>query len=70
MLARVPGTKEARYTHLLAGDVEGWVPPPEAAVAPSPDAERIVRLEEDVATLRNEMAELKDQLARFRQQFE
>ncbi len=71
-LGRRPGTKEIRYAHLLSGDVEAWEPPAEMASAGSgsADAERIIQLEEQVATLRGEVAELKQQIAEFRKQFE
>lgn len=68
MLLRQPGMKEARYAHLLCGDVEVWQPEPpreSAFAASSPDAERIVRLEEQVAQLQNAVAELRRQLASF-----
>ena len=73
MLPRQPGTKEARYAHLLSGDVETWQP--EAAsdaalTAGSADSERIARLENQVAVLQNEIADLQQQLADFRKQFE
>ncbi len=73
MLARVPGTKEARYAHLLAGELETWEREPSTeatALSSSPEAERLARLEEQVADLRNELADLKQQLADFRKQFE
>lgn len=73
VLPRQPGTKEARYAHLLAGEVEAWQPEPASEVAASfvsPDSERIARLEDEVATLQKEIANLKQQLADFRKQFE
>jgi uncharacterized protein YceH (UPF0502 family) len=73
MLPRQPGTKEARYAHLLSGDVQIQAPAaaPETAVTNNTaDSERIARLENDVATLQNEVANLKQQLAAFRKQFE
>ncbi len=73
VLSRQPGTKEARYAHLLAGKMEDWeVAPVSAAVASvsSQDFDRIARLEEDVAGLHREVADLKQQLANFRKQFE
>lgn len=73
MLPRQPGTKEARYTHLLSGDVVAYAPESagEAAInLSSADAERMARLEEDVAGLKKEVAEVKQQLADFRKQFE
>jgi uncharacterized protein YceH (UPF0502 family) len=73
MLARQPGTKEARYTHLLSGDVQAQAPEaaPKAELARgSADGGRVARLENEVAALQKEMAELKLQLAAFRKQFE
>ena len=71
MLPRQPGTKEARYAHLLSGDVEGWEPPASAApVGPQTEDPRTRQLESEVAALRNEIAELKRQFAEFRKQFE
>jgi uncharacterized protein YceH (UPF0502 family) len=75
VLARQPGTKEARYKHLLAGDVEDVA---DAARASSPvsvpgssaDGNRIARLENEVADLQKEVTDLKQQLASFRKQFE
>lgn len=73
VLPRQPGTKESRYAHLLAGDVVEVETPAHAvaAVESNPrDAERIARLEQEVAELRREFGEMKDQLERFRKQFE
>jgi uncharacterized protein YceH (UPF0502 family) len=80
VLARQPGTKEARAMHLLAGDRgepegEGWTTAartssPGAGSRPTPEGERIARLENEVADLAREVAELKQQLASFRKQFE
>ena len=73
VLPRQPGTKEARYAHLLCGDKPEWEAPAPAVEARSEsgvDDERIVRLEEEVAALRKEMADLKDEVLRFRRQFE
>ena len=79
VLPRQPGTKESRYTHLLAGDIEGLGPAevpapahlPHAAGAYSPaSAERMARLEEEVRDLQQDIVELKQQFAEFRKQFE
>jgi uncharacterized protein len=72
MLPRQPGTKEARYAHLLSGDVEGWeAPEPTAASAAGVDGdERISRLENEIIDLRREVSELKQQMESFRRQFE
>ena len=70
-LGRRPGTKEIRYAHLLSGDVEAWEPPTETASSSGPaDAERLIQVEEQLATLRSEVAELKQQMAEFKKQFE
>ncbi|MFI5104756.1 MAG: YceH family protein [Terriglobales bacterium] len=73
MLPRQPGTKEARYAHLLSGDVEGWEAPPETAGASARSAgddERVERLENEVAELRRNMSDLKQQMESFKRQFE
>jgi uncharacterized protein YceH (UPF0502 family) len=67
VLPRLPGTKEARYAHLLAGEVDvsllasypatafsGASTPPDTA-----SDERIAQLEANVSELRQEVAELK-----------
>jgi uncharacterized protein YceH (UPF0502 family) len=73
VLPRQPGTKEARYAHLLSGEVES--PPAESAAgiaAPggASSSERIARLEDQVEKLQSEITELKQQFAAFRKQFE
>jgi len=72
MLPRQPGTKEARYAHLLSGDVEIAEP---AAHEPAPadstaDGERIARLESEVGSLKVEIAELKTDFREFQKRFE
>jgi uncharacterized protein YceH (UPF0502 family) len=68
-LPRLPGTKESRYAHLLAGDVEAGV---ELDAVPEAGREtaRLARLEGEVATLQKELADLRQQLTDFRKQFE
>jgi uncharacterized protein YceH (UPF0502 family) len=78
VLPRQPGTKEARYKHLLAGDTEEVTDAPDVARAPSPasvasnsvDRNRIARVEDELADLKKEFADLKQQFASFRKQFE
>jgi hypothetical protein len=74
LLARQPGTKEARYAQLLSGDVEEPTAqsPDEAAPAPVRAAAdgRIAELEQEIGALRSEIADLKRQFADFRRQFE
>jgi uncharacterized protein len=73
VLPRQPGTKEARYIHLLSGDMEDvsavGVPSPAIANNPS-DHERLARLEDEVQELHKEVADLKQQLVSFRKQFD
>jgi uncharacterized protein YceH (UPF0502 family) len=74
LLPRQPGTKEARYAHLLSGDVE--LPPQNSAEAGiavtggASSSERIARLESRVENLQSEIADLQQQFAAFRKQFE
>jgi hypothetical protein len=77
LLVRQPGTKEARYAHLLCGPVDAAGPGAMAAAhaeATAPagpsDRERIEELEARVASLASEMQELRAQFAEFRKQFD
>ena len=73
MLARQPGTKEARYVHLLAGDAEAWGAAQPSAVAASDlsaGSGQISALEEAVARLEQEVVALKKEFTDFRKQFE
>ena len=74
-LPRQPGTKESRYAHLLAGEVQ--VEEREVAPRLEPvtlevrqENERIAKLEEDLARVRSELVELKRQFVDFKKQFE
>jgi uncharacterized protein YceH (UPF0502 family) len=73
VLPRQPGTKEARYMHLLSGDVEG----PSRASAPSSarvdfddENDSITRWEGELQELRKEVADLKQQFEAFRKVLE
>jgi uncharacterized protein YceH (UPF0502 family) len=72
-LARLPGTKEPRYAHLLAGDQPEW----NLAAADSPAApvlhaqdDRVTHLESEIAQLRQQIAGLQQQFREFKKQFE
>jgi uncharacterized protein YceH (UPF0502 family) len=76
-LPRQPGTKEARYAHLLGGEVK--VEEAAQASAPKPEAatlevraenERMAKLEQEIETLQLEVNELKQQFLEFKKQFE
>ena len=68
VLPRQPGTKEARYAHLLSGPVESIQMPISAAPAPSvatatPEQDdRIAQLESTVAELQREVAALREKI--------
>jgi uncharacterized protein len=74
LLPKQPGTKEARYAHLLCGDVELPEPLAPARVAAvgvhAADSEQVARIEEQISDLQTEVADLKQQFAAFRKQFE
>ena len=74
ILPRQPGTKEARYAHLLSGDVAGFEgsaePEAESRSASNGDNERFAALETEVAELRREVADLRQQVDSFKKQFE
>lgn len=74
VLPRQPGTKEARYAHLMSGEVEYTAPEHEPAASyvaagssAHPDLrDRIAQLEQTVAELKSQIQEL----AEFRRQFQ
>jgi uncharacterized protein len=77
VLSRQPGTKEARYAHLLSGDVQNFESAPASAHAASyvsassqtandPElSERVSQLESEVADLTRELGELREQVERL-----
>ena len=76
ILARQPGTKESRYTHLFSGepatseDLNVALAPSFATAGTNSAADRLATLEEEVSRLRQELSEVQQQLASFRKQFE
>jgi uncharacterized protein YceH (UPF0502 family) len=73
VLPRQAGNKEARYSHLLCGDVEVRETPAvkeSALTSSTAEKERISQLESEVAGLHKEVSDLKRQFADFRKQFE
>lgn len=73
LLPRQPGNKEARYAHLLSGDVEVPETTVEREVPVTKGVSengRLSQLESEVTSLQKEMADLRKQFAEFRKQFE
>ena len=79
LLARQPGTKEARYAQLLSGDAPDGASAPDAPESPVQTAsssrghaadDRLAPIEEEIAAIKNEIAQLKQQFAEFRKQFD
>lgn len=71
-LARLPGQKEARYTHLLSGEPASTSAPAEAAEAeyvPN-QTDRVAELEHAVEALRGEVAGLRAELAELKRVFD
>lgn len=76
-LPQAPGQKEARFAHLLFGEVDDLVPvadlqaPKQPALAAAQQRnERVAELEERVVQLETELAALKQQFTDFCQQFD
>jgi hypothetical protein len=84
VLPRQPGTKEARYVHLLSGEVESYSSPTEheasaaensgsyrSVSADDPELrERVAELEAEVAMLTRGLSELKQEVERLSKLFE
>lgn len=72
-LARAPGTKEARYAHLLSGEeaLERQEVAASFSAAPeTPRQDRVAQLEAEVASLRDEVQRLAEQFESFKKQFD
>ena len=75
-LPRQSGSRESRFAHLLAGDIniEEMAAAERSEVSASSSSrgsnDRVARLEEQVTALQQELTELKQQFAEFRKQFE
>jgi len=78
VLPRQPGTKEARYAHLMSGDIDYSTPEHAATGAPTTGSgsndsdlrERVAQLEQTVTDLRSRIEELTRELGEFRRQFQ
>lgn len=70
-LERQPGQKEARYAHLLSGEIDASrIPSPAEKRSSSADPSRIEALETEVTSLKQELAEFKAMFEEFRKQFD
>jgi uncharacterized protein YceH (UPF0502 family) len=70
MLPRQPGQKEARYSHLLAGQPQPVETQTTNLETTSEDQKRLAQLEEKVESLSLELQELQQAFLDFRRQFE
>lgn len=70
-LERQPGQKEARFAHLLSGEVDtAVVVAAPAAQLPVPADSRIEKLEKEVESLRAELFSFRETFDEFRKQFD
>ncbi|HVF29480.1 MAG TPA: YceH family protein [Pyrinomonadaceae bacterium] len=69
-LERQPGQKEARYAHLLSGEIDQSKLTPVRATNSAGGDGRIEKLETEVETLRNELASFRAEFDEFRKQFD
>jgi len=74
-LQRQPGTKESRYAHLLAGEVQ--IEEREVATRLEPatievhrENERLLKVEEQLVEVLTELSDLRQQFVEFKKQFE
>ncbi|MDX2454249.1 YceH family protein [Desulfosarcina sp.] len=71
-LERLPGHKECRYMHLLSGEPDVDADSVETAdpTVSTVDSDRLMRLDADVQSLKDELADLRSAFELFRKQFE
>lgn len=71
-LERLPGHKECRYAHLLAGEADDDAEPSDATdpVEPPGIADRLMRMDAELQTLKDDLTDLRAAFESFRQQFE
>ncbi|MEP6901074.1 MAG: YceH family protein [Actinomycetota bacterium] len=68
-LERQPGQKEARYAHLLCGEVTSYTPPERVSRGTASD-ERFEKLEQELESLKIELSAFKQEFVEFKKQFE
>lgn len=69
-LERQTGQKDARYAHLLSGEVDAASISASRPASAAPAAEHVEKLEERVTALENELAAFRESFAEFRKQFD
>jgi uncharacterized protein YceH (UPF0502 family) len=69
-LERQPGQKEARFAHLLSGEVVNYSPPEKSPSRSSAENEKIENLERELENLRSEFNLFRQEFEDFRKQFE
>ncbi|HMS39652.1 MAG TPA: YceH family protein [Pyrinomonadaceae bacterium] len=69
-LERAAGQKEARYAHLLCGEVLNYTPPERTSRGSSANDERIEKLEQELETLKSEFTSFREEFEEFKKQFE
>ncbi len=82
LLPRQPGTKEARYTHLLSGDVSAPIESASAGPSPSPSTKSVIAFPQTtrtptappdpidrIATLEQKVQTLEQEISDLKQQF-
>jgi uncharacterized protein YceH (UPF0502 family) len=69
-LERQAGQKEARFAHLLSGEVTSYQPPERSVSRSSADNERVENLERELENLRSEFNLFRQEFGEFKKQFE
>jgi len=69
-LERAPGQKEARYAHLLSGEVTSYTPPERSVSRGAANDERVEKLEQELESVKSELSAFKQEFEDFKKQFE
>jgi len=70
-LERQIGQKDARYAHLLSGEIDvSTLPVQRERLATASSNDQVEQLQSEIEAIKDEIAQLKEEFAKFRQQFE
>jgi uncharacterized protein YceH (UPF0502 family) len=70
-LERQAGQKDARYAHLLSGEIDvASLPAARERTAAGGQSERVEKLESEIEALKSEIAAFREEFAEFRKQFD